>query len=107
MNQVINGNPQMTYFYKAFVRHTHFSQENITVPLDGPNELLLDAPIQLRAKIPRHGDLLSDMYLTLQLPAIYNKLWTGRTSHQFSWVRQVGVRMIERVGLYIGGSNGC
>ena len=104
MNQVINGNPQMTYFYKAFVRHTHFSQENITVPLDGPNELLLDAPIQLRAKIPRHGDLLSDMYLTLQLPAIYNKLWTGRTSHQFTWVRQVGIRMIERIGLYIGGS---
>jgi len=104
MNQVINGNPQMTYFYKAFVRHTHFSQENITVPLDGANELLLDAPIQLRAKIPRHGDLLSDMYLTLELPAIYNKIWTGRVSHEFAWVRQVGLRMIDRVGLYIGGS---
>jgi Major capsid protein N-terminus/Large eukaryotic DNA virus major capsid protein len=104
MNQIINGNPQMTYFYKAFVRHTHFSQENITVPLDGPNELLLDAPIQLRAKIPRHGDLLSDMYLTFQLPAIYNKLWTGRGSHEFAWIRQVGLRIIDRVGLYIGGT---
>lgn len=104
MNQTINGNPQMTYFYKAFVRHTHFSQENITVPLDGPNELQLDAPILLKTKVPRHGDLMSDIYLTLELPAIYNKLWNGRTSHEFSWIRQIGLRMISRVGLYIGGT---
>ena len=104
MNRVINGNPQMTYFYKAFVRHTHFSQENITVPLEGPNELQVDGPIQLRAKIPRHGDLLSDMYFTFQLPAIYNKRWTNRISHEFAWVRQIGLRIIDRVGLYIGGT---
>ena len=104
MNRIISGNPQMTYFYKAFLRYTHFSQENITVPLEGQTELSLSAPIQLRAKIPRHGDLLSDMYLTVQLPPIFNKLYEGRPSHEFAWTRQVGLRMIERVGLYIGGS---
>jgi len=104
MNRLISGNPQTTYFYKSWTRYTHFSQENITVPLEGPNELSLGAPIQLRAKIPRHGDLISDMYLTLQLPAIYNKLLPGRVSHEFAWVRQVGIRMIDRIGLYIGGS---
>ena len=104
MNRIISGNPQMTYFYKAFLRHTHFSQENISVPLEGQNELSLNAPIQLRAKIPRHGDLLSDMYLSVQFPAIYNKLYEGRPSHEFAWTRQIGLRMIERVGLYIGGS---
>ena len=104
MNRLTNGNPQMTYFYKAFMRHTHFSQENITVSLDGPNELSLDASIQLRAKIPRHGDLLSDMYLTIQMPAIYNKILPDRISQEFSWVRQIGLRMIDRIGLYVGGS---
>jgi hypothetical protein len=104
MNGPINGNPQMTYFYKAFVRYSHFSQESITVPLDGPNELALNQTIQVRAKIPRHGDLLADAYLTLNLPAIYNKLPTNRISQQYAWVRQVGLRMIDRVGLYIGGS---
>jgi len=104
MNRLVNGNPQMTYFYKVFMRHTHFSQENITVSLDGPNELTLDAPIQLRSKIPRHGDLLTDMYLTIQLPAIYNKLYPNRVSHEFQWVRQIGLRMIDRIGLYIGGT---
>lgn len=104
MNRIISGNPQMTYFYKAFLRYTHFSTENITIPLDGQNELSLNTPIQLRAKIPRHGDLLSDMYLTVQLPAIFNKVIPGEPSREFAWTRQVGLRMIERVGLYIGGS---
>jgi hypothetical protein len=104
LNRVISGNPQMTYFYKAFMRHTHFSSENITVPLDGPNELSVDTSIQLRAKIPRHGDLLSDIYLTFTLPAIFNKRWTNRVSHQYAWVRQVGLRAIDRIGLYIGGT---
>ena len=104
MNRNISGNPQITYFYKAFMRYSHFSQENITVPLDGPNELALDSSILLRSKIPRHADLLSDVYLTVQLPAIYNKLWTGRASHEFAWVRQIGLRMIDTIGLYVGGS---
>lgn len=104
MNRNISGNPQMTYFYKAYLRHTHFSTENISVPLEGPNQLALDEGIQLRAKVPRHGDLLSDAYLTVDMPAIYNKVWTGRRSHEFAWVRQVGLRMIDTLGLYIGGS---
>lgn len=106
MNRVISGNPQMTYFYKAFLRYSHFSQENITVPLDGQNELNQTAPVQLRAKIPRHGDLLSDIYLTVNLPAIYNKIPqdSNRISYEFAWVRQIGIRMIDTIGLYIGGS---
>lgn len=86
------------------MRYSHFSQESITVPLDGPNELALDSSILLRSKIPRHADLLSDIYLTVQLPAIYNKLWNGRISHEFAWVRQIGLRMIDTIGLYVGGS---
>jgi hypothetical protein len=104
MNRKISGNPQMTYFYKAFMRHTHFSTENISIPLEGPNQLNLDENIQLRVKIPRHGDLLSDAFLTIDMPAIYNKVWNGRRSHEFAWVRQVGLRAIETLGLYIGGS---
>jgi hypothetical protein len=104
MNRMVSGNPQMSYFYKAFIRYSHFSTESITVPLEGPNQLNLDEQIQLRVKVPRHGDLLSDVFLTLDMPAIYNKVWNGRISHEFSWVRQLGIRMIDTIGLYIGGS---
>ena len=72
-NVLLSGNPQMTYFYKAFRRYTHFSMENVTTTMDGPNELFFDQKILLRAKIQRVGDLLSDMYFTFRLPDIYSK----------------------------------
>jgi hypothetical protein len=109
-NIVINGNPQFSYFRKAFMRHTHFSSEPIQVELTGPNEMMMDAPTLLRAKIPRHGDLVRDMVLRFQLPDIYSKIYQDesgnlvRTPHEFAWVRQIGARLIDRVTLTIGGS---
>lgn len=111
-NIVINGNPQTTWFYKSFMQYTHFSQEPIQISLDGPNQLLMDAPILLKAKIPRQGDLLSDLVLRLTLPDIFSKAYVhtdefGRTvldrAYEFAWVRQIGVRMIDTVTFTIGG----
>lgn len=118
-NVIVNGNPQVTWFYKTFQQYTHFSQEPIQIPLEGPNQLLMDAPIQIKAKIPRQGDLLSDLTLRVTLPDIYSKLFiktqttcTGGTSafitdrpysYEFAWVRQVGVRMIQSITFTIGG----
>ena len=118
-NVIVNGNPQVTWFYKTFQQYTHFSQEPIQIPLEGPNQLLMDAPIQIKAKIPRQGDLLSDLTLRVTLPDIYSKLFvktrttcTGGTTaftkdrpneYEFAWVRQVGVRMIQSITFTIGG----
>jgi hypothetical protein len=111
-NVMINGNPQVTWFYKTFQRYTHFSQEPIQVPLEGPNQLTMDAPILLKAKIPRQGDLLSDLVLRLQLPDIFSKAYIQKDlsgnfvldrAYEFAWVRQVGVRMIDTVTFTIGG----
>ena len=91
-NVILSGNPQMTYFYKAFKRYTHFAMENIAIPLEGPNELAYDTPIRLRAKIPRYGDLMSELYLVFRLPDIFSKYIQptpgGRISQwEFQWVR--------------------
>jgi hypothetical protein len=113
-NVILNGNPQMTYFYKAFMRYTHFSQEPIEIPMDGPSQLQLDAPILLKAKIPRLGDLLSDLVLRVDIPEIYSKAYITydlsgnptltQTPQEFRWVRQLGVRIIDRIVFTIGGS---
>jgi len=113
-NVVVSGNPQITWFHKAFVRYTHFSQEPVQIPLDGPQQLMMDAPILLKAKIPRVGDLLSDLVLRLDLPAIYSKAYISydqagnpvldRIPQEFAWIRQVGVRMIDRITFTIGGT---
>jgi len=123
-NIILNGNPQTTNFYKSFERYTHFSQEPIQVTVDGPNLLLTDAPILLKAKIPRQGDLLSDLVLRFELPDIFSKAYlrpavdqngnpildangnqetTIDRVYEFAWVRQIGVRMIETVTFTVGG----
>jgi hypothetical protein len=110
-NVILNGNPQVTWFYKTFLRHTHFSQEPIQIPLEGPNLLQMDNPILIKAKIPRQGDLLSDLVLRVQVPDIFSKAYISEDlsgyvldrKYEFAWVRQVGVRMIQSVTFTIGG----
>lgn len=109
-NVILSGNPQMTYFYKAFKRYSHFAMENITIAMDGPNELSFDSPIQLRAKIPRYGDLISDVIFTFTIPDIYSKYMTPstdpanrQTQWEFEWVRYLGAAVINSAALIIGG----
>lgn len=107
-NTGFNGNPEETKFYKVFKRHTHFAQENITISVDGPNELLMDSQIRLRAKIPRSADLLTDLIFTFELPAMYSKIYDLGEQQQripaFRWIHQVGAHLIASVGIYVGGT---
>jgi hypothetical protein len=111
-NIILNGNPQVTWFYKTFLRYTHFSQEPIQISLEGPNVLQMDAPILVKAKIPRQGDLLSDLALRVQVPDIFSKAYVSQDlsgnyvldrKYEFAWVRHLGVRMIQSVTFTIGG----
>ena len=111
-NTLLSGNPDFTYFYKTYKKYSHFSQESITIPLEGPNELSFTNPIKLRAKIQRSADLASDLYLTVRLPDIYCKdvassnfyYQPGRSNQfNFRWARFIGAQMIQNVGFYVGG----
>ena len=106
-NVILSGNPQMTFFYKAFRRYSHFSQESITTIMDGPNELFYDQPIKVRAKIQRSGDLLSDMYFSFRVPDIFSKFlptsYNRPTQIQYQWVRYLGAAIIQNAAFYIGG----
>jgi len=103
-NRLFNGNPDFTYFYKVFRRYTHFSQENIAITLDGPNIMMMDTPIQLRAKIPRSADILTDLMLVFQLPDMYSKLTDASSTPSFRWIHMLGAMMIENVSIVVGGS---
>ena len=92
----------MTYFYKTFKKYTHFSQEVVSKLMDGPSDYPYDAPIQLRARIDRVGDLVSDMYFSFQLPAIYSKSRAGNYQQEFQWVRAVGAAAIQTVSISVG-----
>lgn len=109
-NVILSNNPQMTYYYKVFKRYSHFSMENVSIALDGPNQLRYDSTIQLRTKIQRIGDLLSDMYFSFRIPDIYSKYLnnnergTGSISqYEFLWSRYLGAAIINNVAFFIGG----
>ena len=112
-NKAISGNPEMTFFYKVFKRHTHFSQESVTIPMDGPNEMMLDAPIKIRAKIPRSADLLTDLTFVFNIPDLYSL--SDATPSGFGanacgrkpavrWIHMLGPLIIGNIGIYVGGS---
>jgi hypothetical protein len=105
-NVILSGNPDMTFWFKSFRKYTHYSQESVTTLLEGPNELFYSQPIQLRVKIQRVGDLLSDIYFTFRIPDIYSKFVSSadRTAqYQYQWVRYLGAALIQRAGFFVGG----
>lgn len=110
-NRMFNGNPEITFFYKAYKRYTHFSQENISITLDGPNQMMLDTPIKIRGKLPRHADLMTDLTFVFDLPEMYSKIFDipGQPydlpgAPSFRWIHMIGPMIIDTVSIYVGGS---
>jgi len=107
-NVILSGNPDMTYFYKMFKKYTHFSLETTKKLMDGPTDYPYDHSVQLRARVERSGDLLSDVYFSFDIPAIYSKYQatdpvTGPTTQQeFQWVRNLGAAAIQSVYITSG-----
>lgn len=103
-NVLLSGNPEMTFWYKTYRRYSHFSQESVTMALEGPNELFYNQPIKLRLKLQRVGDLVSDLYFTFRIPDIYSKYQTPRNfQHEYQWVRYLGAALIQNAAFYVGG----
>jgi hypothetical protein len=106
-NVILSGNPDFTYFYTIMKKYSHFAFESVTIPLDGPQELFYDQPIQVKAIIKRVGDLMMDLYFTFTLPDIYSKYVSPatRTSQfEFQWVRYIGAQIIQDVSFFVGGT---
>ena len=72
-NVLLSGNPDFTYFYKTYKKYAHFAEESVTFAMDGPTDFPYQSSVQLRARVDRVGDLLSDVYFSFQIPAIYSK----------------------------------
>ena len=107
-NVILSGNPDMTYFYKTFKKYTHFSQETVSKKMDGITDYPYDQTVQIKARVDRVGDLVSDMYFSFEIPAIYSKFRPTdfvngpATQTQFQWVRYLGAAAIQSVYVTCG-----
>lgn len=66
---LLTGSPQITYFRSRFQSHTPFAVSNACVELGDDTA---PAGSTATAKIPRTGDLVSQVYLVVDLPGIAN-----------------------------------
>ena len=84
------GNPQFSYFKSVYRRHTNFAVESI-------RQIFTESPDfskQSTCIIEKKGDLLCDIILEIELPALLDTV---------SWTNGIGYFMIDWVEIQLGG----
>ena len=109
----LSGNPQTTFFKQVYRRYTNFSMETQRIPFD----TAVDFNKLVTVTIPRNGDLLSQLFLEIELPEITpagpvatqptGVITETPTDYQtitnsVSWVNGIGYAMIDYVSIWIG-----
>ena len=109
----LSGNPQTTFFKQVYRRYTNFSVETQRIPFD----TAVDFNKLVTVTIPRNGDLLSQLFLEIQLPEItpagpvtrqQNGVVTETPTDyetitdSVSWVNGIGFAMIDYISIWIG-----
>jgi len=90
----LSGNPQITFFKVVYRRHTNFSVEPIPQTWNGS----ADFGRTVTCNINRNGDLITNMYLCVELAA------TALNTVSWGYVSRLGHALIQDVKIEIGGS---
>ena len=93
----LTQNPQITHFKSVYKKYTNFAIQFITLaPTSSSATLTWDQDTQYTFKIPRDGDAIRDMYLTIELPDIYSDI-----NYQFQWIKRIGEYIVKDVSIQI------
>ena len=97
-NIYLSAQPEITFFKIAYKRYTNFSCEPIpqyfkTTPNFGA---------KCTINLAKNADLLSSMFLYVELPNIQMENFTNNIS-SFAWVKKIGIALINYVEIEIGG----
>jgi len=101
MDSYINLNPCINYYKYVYNKHVNFSMENKNIiPVNNSSIDLTNTTnnIQMTFEIKRYGDLISNMYLSFNLPDIYST-----DTHRFKWINNVGHNFIKTATVRIEG----
>ena len=73
-NDYIITKPQITFFKTVYKRHTNFSIETINVQFPDSGEIMDSTNTVFKTKIPRNGDLISNIAVIIDIPDIISNL---------------------------------
>ena len=89
----LTDNPQLTFFKHVYRRYTPYAIESIPVEFDGT----ADFGKRISCIIPRKADLLSSMFIEIDLPAMPPLGTTQRW-----WTNDIAHAMIQDISIEIG-----
>jgi hypothetical protein len=95
----LKSNPSITFFKKVFKTFSNFAMESIRVDFNGNADTNIYDQTILKVKIPRHADLISQMYLVFDIPEIISD-----NVLNFRWIPNIGEAIIDNCYITIGGS---
>ena len=116
-DDIININPQITFFKKVYKRHTNFGLETREVSESTNNSV--DFGESVTYNITKTGTLISDMYFEFTLPPANKTAGKNKNGKEFSanndgvvsnwedyctWVNAVGFAILNEVKLEIDGN---
>ena len=103
-NNFLDFDPQITFFKVVYRKHTRFSIENIQMDPFNRQTLDFNDTVVLKCDTPRYGDLLSQVYLTFDLPDI----WSGKhddnghgKNYEFQWIKNIGTNIFNNASVRI------
>jgi len=98
----LTGNPSITFFKTKYHKYTAYSNEYIEMYFGSNLSFSQSTQTVLTCKIDRVADLLSDIYLVFDLPAIY-------TNNQipFGWTEEIGTLLIDEITIRADGIQLC
>lgn len=100
---LLTGNPSVSFYKKVYKTYTNFAMESLRMSID-KNFMSVSETTQYIARIKRHGDLLQDMYISLQFPRVLKKKDGSDTFEVFQYVKNLGEVMLKQFAIYVGGT---
>ena len=91
----LTNNPQFTFFKHVYRRYTPFAIESIPIDFDGNT----DFGRRITTLIPRYADLLSALFIEVDLPPLPQADPANPTNF---WVNDIGYTLIHDISVEIG-----
>jgi hypothetical protein len=104
-DQYLTVSPEMSYFKQVYKRPTNFSMQSIQTNFSSTPPLNPGSRVQYTCKVPRVGDMMKEIFLSVQLPDIFvpnnQTIVNGRPvgKPKFRWIPKLGNYMVYSYSL--------
>ncbi len=111
-NVILNGNPKKSFWKATYSKYTNFGLQKFRIDYNGQKTLNLNEATKYTFTYPRHGDLILDSFLAINIPHIWSPFFPttnfnsdGSTSFipfEFKWIYNLGIKLIQEIEITIG-----